>query len=692
MGSKSLAPVIKVDESLCVNCHMCIAVCPVKICIDGSGDKVQMNHELCIGCGRCIEACTHGARKGIDDTDAFLEAVRRKQPMVAIVAPAVAAKYPDDWKRFNGWLASLGISAIFDVSFGAELTVESYLRHIDASSPPLVIAQPCPAIVTYIELYQPELLPYLAPADSPMLHTIKHAMEAHPEYSKHTVVVISPCVAKRREFDETGFTCLNVTLERLSSYFKDNGIDLRSFPEKDFDNPAAERAVLFSMPGGLKETVERERPQLAAGIRKIEGPHTVYPYLKALPDSLAKKINPLLIDCLNCEKGCNGGTGTGIQHLSVDELEYGVRKRTASAADKTSAVRQIRKAVRKNWKEALFKRSYVNRSGAVQFKNPTDRELQPIYASMKKHAEEDFLNCVACGYGSCKDMAVAISNGLNKRDNCQHYRYLSISEHRTSLGQMTVDMDREFEKANELLTGIIKTLPELRARTEQQHSSLGDSRRMVETLLAEIADASKSSAVREAELHKLLSAAGSVQGDIEHSLHAVASLQDSVKGVHDLVNRINQIASQTNLLSMNASIEAAHAGEFGKGFAVVASEIRELADQSGKSAASVAASLREMAKAVEETNQVTRHSTSNISEVFSKLTETSKGMKEFFSALSEISSDTGGVGASLDELTKAVERTTESYTGIEESLDSTWRALKLISDISRENVQKIANE
>lgn len=131
MSATGLAPVIKVDESLCVNCHMCIAVCPVKICIDGSGEKVQMNHELCIGCGRCIEACTHGARKGIDDMDAFMDAVRRKQPMIALVAPAVAAKYPDDWKRFNGWLASLGVRAIFDVSFGAELTVESYLRYID---------------------------------------------------------------------------------------------------------------------------------------------------------------------------------------------------------------------------------------------------------------------------------------------------------------------------------------------------------------------------------------------------------------------------------------------------------------------------------------------------------------------------------------------------------------------------------
>ena len=55
---------------------------------------------------------------------------------------------------------------MFDVSFGAELTVKSYLEYIRARHPEMVISQPCPAIVTFVEIYMPELLPYLAPADS----------------------------------------------------------------------------------------------------------------------------------------------------------------------------------------------------------------------------------------------------------------------------------------------------------------------------------------------------------------------------------------------------------------------------------------------------------------------------------------------------------------------------------------------
>ena len=82
----SLPKIIEVDRDRCVNCHACIAVCPVKFCNDGSGDYVEVNKDLCIGCGRCLSACTHDARYGIDDFDAFLEAARRGERIVAIYA------------------------------------------------------------------------------------------------------------------------------------------------------------------------------------------------------------------------------------------------------------------------------------------------------------------------------------------------------------------------------------------------------------------------------------------------------------------------------------------------------------------------------------------------------------------------------------------------------------------------------
>ena len=186
----SLAPVVRVDEEKCVNCHMCISVCPVKYCIDGSGDTVTINHDLCIGCGNCIRGCTHDARLWQDDFAPFMEALDQNRDVVAVMAPAVAANFPDQYLNLNGYLESIGVKAIFDVSFGAELTVKSYLEHVKQNSPDMVVAQPCPTIVTYLEIYQPELLRHLAPADSPMLHTIKMIREYYPQYRNALVAVI----------------------------------------------------------------------------------------------------------------------------------------------------------------------------------------------------------------------------------------------------------------------------------------------------------------------------------------------------------------------------------------------------------------------------------------------------------------------------------------------------------------------
>ena len=99
----ALTPVISVDQEKCVNCHRCIAVCPVKLCNDGSKDYVTIRHELCIGCGKCIESCVHGARRGIDDFELFMQNVKNEN-VLAIVAPAVAVSFRGKDKQLISWL------------------------------------------------------------------------------------------------------------------------------------------------------------------------------------------------------------------------------------------------------------------------------------------------------------------------------------------------------------------------------------------------------------------------------------------------------------------------------------------------------------------------------------------------------------------------------------------------------------
>ncbi|URA10152.1 methyl-accepting chemotaxis protein [Thermospira aquatica] len=655
-----LAKIIDVDPEKCVNCHRCISVCQVKYCNDGSGDYVKVISDLCIGCGECLSACTHGARVIVDDFEKAMEALRRKEPIVAIVAPAVSANFPENFLRLNGWLKSMGVSAIFDVSFGAELTIKSYLEYIKEKKPTTVIAQPCPALVTYIELYKPELLQFLAPADSPMMHTMKMVREFYPQYRNHKMLVISPCIAKRREFDEVGIGDYNVTMKRIQDYFEANHIVLSSYPEVDFDNDPAERAVLFSSPGGLLETAIREVPEIRYKTRKIEGPHIIYSYLSELFSSIEKKAAPLLVDCLNCEMGCNGGTGTTARNLPMDQVEHYVKQRAEKMIQfykkkgtikRSERPKLLEKLLDKYWKPKIYDRQYVNLSYIVKeyVKTPSDKEKTEIYFSMQKKEEKDFKNCSACGYNSCESMAVAIFNKFNKPENCHFFlvkeeelnRQLILEDQKKKeqiiqyLNEIFVNIDEGINK----LTAVAK---ELEASSQEQisaateHSSgITEVSATIEELSVtakQIADSTEQLVQSTKNMVSVLSSNKvSLQGAYERIMsisdlmgqnaQEIIDLNKKSVFISEMVKIITDVANKTNLLSLNASIEAARAGEVGKGFSVVSAEIRELSKETIASAKKVTAAAEEIKNFIEKIVENSNKEVQEMKESVSKVKE-----------------------------------------------------------------------
>ena len=542
-SAEHLRPVINVDPEKCCNCHRCISVCPVKMCNNGAGDHVSINHDLCIGCGTCIDACVHGARTGIDDCQAFLHDVRAGISIVAIVAPAVAVNFAGKDLNLNGWLKSIGVKAVFDVAFGAELTTKSYVEQLKKENPLLMISQPCPALVSFIEIYRPQLIKYLAKGDSPMAHTVECIRHYYPQYNDCKIAVISPCFAKRREFDENGRGDYNVTMKNLDIYFKQHNIDLTNFPQLDYDNPLAERAVLYSTPGGLMRTAERFVPGISAKTRKIEGQPAVFEYLAGLDHSIEAGCKPYyqLVDCLNCEKGCNKGGGTTTNNMPLDELEDLVESRARArrvqwktGGLKTSkfALKKLEKTVNAFWKPGIYERNYQDRSAAVRqfIKEPNKEQLQEIYASMNKHSKKDLYNCGACGYDSCEQMAVAIFNGLNRRENCHHF-VMNIANQ---------DHEKEIREAMKSITEAV------RSGTEALQSNVSD--------------------LQEIRNMNMLTTEG------------IKELNTKMNGIWDIVGIISNVADQTKIIAFNAELEASSSGEAGKNFHIVATEIRRLSD------------------------------------------------------------------------------------------------------------------
>lgn len=603
MEKKSLRPVIKVIKDKCVNCHRCIMVCPVKTCNDGSGDIVDHHTELCIGCGECISACTHGARIGIDDFDVFMDDLKARLPIIAIVAPAVAASFEKDYLNVNGFLKSLGVKAVFDVSFGAELTIKSYLAYMKAMNPPLVIAQPCSTLVSFIEVYRPELIPYLAPVDSPMVHTMKMIKRFYPQYKDCRIAAISPCYSKRREFDAVGIGDYNVSFRSIQQYFDTSGKDASTYPALEYDNPPAERAVLFSSPGGLMRTIQRYDSNVINYTRKIEGPHEVYRYLAHLAKSImqGKSTVHKLIDCLNCSMGCNGGPGTLNHNKHFDTVEHVVEQRRKEAKGKyhhTFWQKLLRKnkleeTLDKYWTADMYRRSYTDMSKIFKERviSPNSAALEAMFKSMHKADPVNRLNCGACGYRNCEQMAVAIINKLNKPQNCRHY----------------VEVENEIQ-ANEKTKYMINRI------CEQSLAEMKKSFDGLTVLSSQINKTADYVALSSQAIEQMVENVRSIHKNLEHNaktvLHLNASSSDGKERIAkigeiivqvmkqsdvlvDACKIIGDIALETNILGMNAAIEASHAGDStGKGFAVVAGEIRKLADTSGRQAVKITDNLR----------------------------------------------------------------------------------------------------
>ena len=694
-----LEPVIGIDEDKCINCYACISACPVKYCMDGSGDKLIINHDECIGCGHCIVACHHDARIPIDDIDLFFKNLKAGEKIIAVVAPAIAAVFPDTYLKLNGYLKNLGVEALFDVSFGAELTVVTYLNYIKAKSPRMVIAQPCPAIVTYIEIYHTNLLPYLAPADSPMLHTIKMIKEFYPKYSEYKVAVISPCLAKKREFIETGLGDYNVTMLTLKNYIEKQNINLLNYPDTPYEGAPAERAAGFSTPGGLLDTAERFMPGIRRNTRKIEGTHTIYPYLRGISHSL-KKLNleysfPLLIDCLNCEFGCNGGPGTGNHKKNMDELEWPIRKRITELENKLNPkqkeklFKKYNKSLNRFWKPGLYTRTYQDLSGNYLIKRPGESELKEVYKKLNKYSDADIYDCTACGYGSCRSMATAVFNNINKPSNCAHFNLKILADDKKAIIYMNKQLKQHLSRALEVIENINSIVEQVNEKINIQCESVDDSTAVTEEMVASLKNTSEMSRQKRESIADLITNAAKGQEAMQETVTAVQNFSQSIDGIGSAIKIISVIASNTNLLSMNAAIEAAHAGDAGKGFAVVADEIRRLSETTRENSRNISQTLSGIITSINDTSSRSNDTGALINIMSNEINEIAGTMTELIDNLGELSAKSTDITASLETLKDHSDVVKKDYTSMLSLTDKLRYDINMLAALSTDIVQAI---
>jgi iron only hydrogenase large subunit-like protein len=243
---------------------------------------------------------------------------------------------------------------------------------------------------------------------------------------------ISPCIAKKMEIDDPnnkGIVSYNVTFDHLMKYVREHHI--QGTPCKDEIEYGL--GSVYSMPGGLKENVYWFLGESVL-VRQMEGEKHMYHFLEQNKERIAKEKTPyLFIDALNCGSGCLYGTATEESKGDTEDNLYEMlrireackHEGTKDAWAKNMSPEQRLQYFNKQFEQLDlndFLRSYTDRSAGCRSKIPNKTELESIFRDMNKVTEEQkHIDCSCCGYESCEQMAIAIFNGYNVKNNCIHY-------------------------------------------------------------------------------------------------------------------------------------------------------------------------------------------------------------------------------------------------------------------------------
>jgi len=295
-----------------------------------------------------------------------------------------------------------------------------------------------------------------------------------------------------------------------------------------------------------------------------------------------------------------------------------------------------------------------------------------------------------------------ISGASAKNEGVRARLHAAAQEASSSVIQIESSSESITRQIGKLNDQVSLTLEEIRKITDQIEALHGDIERQEDTVRG--ADGAISTVIASLEgvvnlaaegrdaARQLADSVDSSRGELTETYRHVTKINESAGTIREISSVMAGIAARTNLLAMNAAIEAAHAGEYGRGFAVVADEIRSLAEASSSRSKEIGRNVGAIVKEIEQAQSLAGKANLAFDAMLERLSRMSSSIEGIQESITHTARESGNVSdamGSLNDISRTIASGSASMSGSSRAIASTAADLGRISSEVFSNISEI---